>query len=141
MSGSTFVRSAGSIALSAALLLPVNAQASDTALGLTLSPWMGPELPGSIAETIKYRLELRATPGKTVVLSASHLPKAWIAAFCTDNVCAPFRVATLMPRSGTKIIEFQLIPDGPAIGEAASVRVEAREGRATVAATAVVESR
>ncbi|MFN2460083.1 MAG: redoxin family protein [Candidatus Velthaea sp.] len=95
---------------------------------VSLAPWTGPDLPGSIASTVKYRLVVGAPPGRTVTLAAAGLPKGWIASFCTDRVCAPFRLATLMPPSGVKVIEFQVVPDGPSRPVHLTIRVDARAG-------------
>jgi peroxiredoxin/tetratricopeptide (TPR) repeat protein len=81
---------------------------------LSLAPWTGPDLPGSIASTYKYRLVVAGTPGKTVALSATGLPKNWIASFCSDRLCAPFRTTVALPASGVKVVEFQVIPQSAA---------------------------
>jgi peroxiredoxin/tetratricopeptide (TPR) repeat protein len=103
---------------------------------LSLAPWTGPDLPGSVASTYKYRLVVAGVPGKTVALAASGLPKRWIASFCSDRQCAPFRTTVALPPSGVKVIEFQVIPQAAAAsaptvrvagdGAAASVKVAAR---------------
>ncbi len=77
---------------------------------LSLAPWTGPDLPGSVTSTYKYRLVVAGTPGKTVALEASGLPKRWVASFCSDRECAPFRTTVALPASGVKVIEFQVIP-------------------------------
>ncbi|MBV8579468.1 MAG: redoxin domain-containing protein [Candidatus Eremiobacteraeota bacterium] len=101
---------------------------------LSLAPWTGPDLPGSVASTYKYRLVVAGTPGKTVALSANGLPKRWVASFCSDRQCAPFRTTVALPASGVKVIEFQVIPQSVAApptvrvegdGASASVRVAA----------------
>jgi len=103
---------------------------------LSLAPWTGPDLPGSVTSTYKYRLVVAGTPGKTVALEASGLPKRWVASFCSDRQCAPFRTTVALPSSGVKVIEFQVIPQAAAQaaptvrvngdGASASVRVAAR---------------
>jgi hypothetical protein len=80
------------------------------AAAVTLAPWTGPELPGSIPNTIKYRLIVAGNAGKTIALRASDVPKGWVASFCSDRVCAPFRVEVAIPENGVKIVEFQLVP-------------------------------
>jgi peroxiredoxin len=77
---------------------------------LSVAPWTGPELPGSIADTIKYRVIVAGSAGKTVALKASEVPKGWVASFCSDKVCAPFHVSVEIPEGGVKIVEFQLVP-------------------------------
>jgi thiol-disulfide isomerase/thioredoxin len=107
----------------------------DGKTALSLAPWTGPDLPGSVTSTYKYRLVVAGTPGKTVALAASGLPKRWVASFCSDRQCAPFRTTVALPASGVKVIEFQVIPQSAAAaptvrvdgdGASASVRVSAR---------------
>lgn len=77
---------------------------------VSLVPWTGADLPGSIPNTAKYRLVVTGTAGRTIALHTSDVPKGWVASFCTDRVCAPFRTTVVVPNSGVKIIEFQLVP-------------------------------
>jgi thiol-disulfide isomerase/thioredoxin len=90
---------------------------------LSLAPWTGPDLPGSVTSTYKYRLVVAGSPGKTVALSASGLPKRWVASFCSDRVCAPFRTTVALPESGVKVIEFQVIPQ-TAVPGSRTIRVD-----------------
>jgi peroxiredoxin len=101
---------------------------------LSLAPWTGAELPGSVPNTIKYRLVVAGAAGKSVALHAADVPKGWVASFCTDRVCAPFKVSVAIPASGVKIIEFQLVPP---VANAApgKVRVIGTDGAATSSAT------
>lgn len=98
---------------------------------LSLAPWTGPDLPGSVASTYKYRLVVAGTPGKSVALAASGLPKRWIASFCSDRECAPFRTTVELPASGVKVIEFQVIPESAA-SAAPTVRVDGDGASASV---------
>jgi hypothetical protein len=101
---------------------------------LSLAPWTGADLPGSVPNTIKYRLVVAGAAGKNVALQANGVPKGWVASFCTDRVCAPFKVSVAIPPSGVKIIEFQLVP--PEAGAKPSkVRVTGTDGGATTSAT------
>jgi hypothetical protein len=78
---------------------------------VSLAPWTGADLPGSLPGTIKYRLAVSGAPNANVDLATKGLPKGWVASFCTDRLCAPFKVSVVLPVSGVKVIEFQLIPD------------------------------
>ncbi len=89
---------------------------------LSLAPWTGPDLPGSVASTYKYRLVVAGTPGKSVALAASGLPARWIASFCSDRQCAPFRTTVAIPESGVKVVEFQLVPQSK-LAAPATIRV------------------
>jgi peroxiredoxin/tetratricopeptide (TPR) repeat protein len=89
---------------------------------LSIAPWTGAELPGSIPDTIKYRVIVVGGAGKTIALKASDVPKGWVASFCSDKVCAPFHVSVEIPDSGVKIVEFQLVPPA-ATSQAPKVRI------------------
>jgi peroxiredoxin len=99
---------------------------------LSLAPWTGPDLPGSIASTIKYRLVVTGAPGARVELASQGLPARWIGSFCTDRVCAPFRVSVLVPAAGVKVIEFQVVATSAHNGPV-NVRIDARSGGRPVA--------
>ncbi|HEV3086854.1 MAG TPA: redoxin domain-containing protein [Candidatus Elarobacter sp.] len=99
---------------------------------LSLAPWTGADLPGSIASTIKYRLVVTGAPGMRLALSASGLPKRWIGSFCTDRVCAPFRTSVVVPAGGVKVVEFQVVPTAAHKGSA-NVRIDAASGGRPVA--------
>jgi len=104
---------------------------SDGKTAISLAPWTGPDLPGSVASTYKYRLVVAGTPGKIVALAASGLPKRWIASFCSDRQCAPFRTSLALPASGVKVIEFQVIPQSASPGEP-TIRVDGDGASASV---------
>jgi tetratricopeptide (TPR) repeat protein len=101
---------------------------------VSLAPWTGPELPGSIPNTIKYRLVVAGNAGKHVDLAAKGVAKGWIASFCSDRVCSPFKVSVAIPQSGVKIIEFQLVPPD-AGARTGKVRVVGTDGSHTSVAT------
>ena len=82
---------------------------SGTPVG-SIAPWSGPDLPGSVASTIKYRLIVAARANTPVTLRATGLRPDWVASFCTDGLCSPQTVAFAAPASGVKTYEFQLIP-------------------------------
>jgi peroxiredoxin/predicted negative regulator of RcsB-dependent stress response len=99
---------------------------------LSLAPWTGADLPGSIASTFKYRLVVTGAPGAKLTLAASGLPQHWIGSFCTDRVCAPFRTSVVMPVDGVKIVEFQVVPTTEHKGPV-NARIDATSGGRTVA--------
>jgi peroxiredoxin len=99
---------------------------------LSLAPWTGPDLPGSVTSTIKYRLVLTGVPGALVELASKGLPQHWIGSFCTDRVCAPFRTSVRVPAAGVKVIEFQVVPTSAHNG-AVNVRIDARSGGRRIA--------
>jgi peroxiredoxin/tetratricopeptide (TPR) repeat protein len=109
----------------AQVALDLSGPASATRVSLT--PWTGTDLPGSIPNTVKYRLVVAGAAGKNVDLHTAGVPKGWVASFCTDRVCAPFKVSVALPPSGVKVIEFQLVPpDGKA--QTPKVRVIGTDG-------------
>ena len=95
----------------------------------------GAELPGSIPNTIKYRLIVAGASGKNVALRAAGVPKGWVASFCSDRVCAPFRVSVAIPESGVKVIEFQLVPPTAKAAPGKKVRVIESDGTHSSIAT------
>jgi peroxiredoxin len=86
---------------------------TDAPLTVAAAPWTGADLPGSIASTVKYRIAVTAAPGTSVLLRAVGLPKTWVGSWCTDRVCQPTRTRVVVPASGVKIVEFQVVPDDP----------------------------
>ena len=113
------------------------AVAPGSAPALSLAPWTGPDLPGSVASTYKYRLVVTGAPGTRVGLAAAGLPQRWIGSFCTDRVCAPFRTAVVLPAAGVKVVEFQVVP-ATAAARAVNVSIAATAGGRTVARTSTL---
>ncbi len=58
-----------------------------------MAPWSGPDLPGSVASTLKYRLIVAAAGDATVSLHAAGLAHDWVASFCADGLCSPQQVS------------------------------------------------
>ena len=77
---------------------------------LSIAPWSGPDLPGSVASTLKYRLIVVAPANAGVTLRATGLRPDWIASFCTDGLCSPQTVTFATPATGIKTYELQLVP-------------------------------
>jgi len=77
---------------------------------VSVMPWTGPDLPGSLASTLKYRLIVAAPPDASVTLHARGLRPQWVASFCADGLCSPQTVSFASPASGVKTFEFQLVP-------------------------------
>jgi cytochrome c biogenesis protein CcmG/thiol:disulfide interchange protein DsbE len=77
---------------------------------ISVVPWTGPDLPGSLASTLKYRLIVAAPADTAVTLQARGLRPHWVASFCADGLCSPRTVSFRSPASGVKTFEFQLIP-------------------------------
>jgi thiol-disulfide isomerase/thioredoxin/tetratricopeptide (TPR) repeat protein len=119
-------------------LIALGLSGTGSAATVTMAPWTGPDLPGSIASTYKYRVALSGPPGQAVKLHASGLPKDWVASFCTNRVCAPFTVESTIPASGVLVIEFQVIPDVPGSKAHPTVRIDATAGGEKSATSAVV---
>ena len=104
------------------------------ALLIALGPWSGPDLPTGAPDTIKYRLTVSGDAGREVKLRSGPLPVHWIASFCTERVCAPFKTTITLPASGTYVIEFQLIPPDGSLKRTVAARVYADDGLRHVSA-------
>jgi thiol-disulfide isomerase/thioredoxin/Tfp pilus assembly protein PilF len=97
---------------------------------VSIAPWTGPDLPGSLASTLKYRLIVAAPADSKVMLRAIKLRPAWVASFCADGLCSPRTVTFTVPDSGVKTYEFQLVPPGS--GEAPGAVAVLLDGGAAV---------
>lgn len=116
------------------------AREKKSATAISLAPWTGPDLPNSSPDTAKYRLVVTGPAGKSVTLRAADLPKGWIASFCLDRICAPLRVTMTLPKSGVKVIEFQVVPpDAKLLARVPSVRVIATVGSSTSTARTLAQ--
>jgi hypothetical protein len=80
---------------------------------VSVMPWTGPDLPGSLASTLKYRLIVASAHDAPVTLRAAGLKSGWVASFCADGLCSPQTVSYRTPPSGVKTYEFQLVPPAP----------------------------
>jgi hypothetical protein len=76
---------------------------------LALGPWTGPSLPTATPAAARYKITLLGPADKSVALRADGLPKGWIASFCTNKACAPFRYTMQLDNQGKGVIEFQAI--------------------------------
>jgi tetratricopeptide (TPR) repeat protein len=103
-----------------------------SALGLAYRParYRGPDLPGSVASTLKYRLIVAAPADAKVTLRAAGLRPNWVASFCADGLCSPQTVTFSAPGSGVKTYEFQLVP--PEAGARAGAVAVSVDGGASV---------
>jgi hypothetical protein len=77
------------------------------AIGIT--PWSGGDLPTATQAAAKYRLTLSGAPGATIHLNTSGVAQGWIAAFCDTRVCSPTKVSEVIPKSGSVVVQFELI--------------------------------
>ena len=107
---------------------------------LSIVPWTGPDLPGSVASTLKYRLIVANAPDVKIDLDTLGLQPGWIASFCADGLCSPNRVSIALPQSGIKTYEFQLIPPG-ARARPGAVRIRSSDGIVAVVPPAPARSR
>jgi hypothetical protein len=74
-----------------------------------LTPWTGNDLPTATQAAAKYRLTISGKPGSTVHLNTSDVATGWIAAFCDTKVCSPTQLTTVIPKSGSVVVQFELI--------------------------------
>jgi peroxiredoxin len=96
-----------------------------------IEPWSGAPLPGSTANTIKYRLVVAAEPNTNVQLRAMHYASGWIPSFCNDNLCSPISRLVTVPSSGALMLEFQMVPNDPNAPRVSPVTVVASGGGTT----------
>ncbi|MBV9149313.1 MAG: redoxin domain-containing protein [Candidatus Eremiobacteraeota bacterium] len=108
--------------------------------GVSLAPWTGADLPGSLASTIKYRLVVSGKADSTVRLRATNIAKGWIASFCSDRLCSPMQLALRLPQSGVKIVEFQLIHNEKRAPKHTKFRVQANGVGGSAASAVMVAS-
>ncbi|HEY9180074.1 MAG TPA: hypothetical protein VIO32_05105 [Candidatus Baltobacteraceae bacterium] len=76
---------------------------------LALAPWRGPSLPTTDPAAAKYKLTVRGPSEALLHLRADGLPRGWVASFCTQNLCSPFRYDMHLNERGTGVIEFQAV--------------------------------
>lgn len=100
------------------------------ALVLALGPFAGAEPAGTRPDAPKFSVTVSGKSGQTVRLRAVGVPSGYIASFCTNRVCAPFRVVFALPRSGRESIELQLIENVPGARKPRMVTVAADGARA-----------
>ena len=112
-------------------LIAVRMARGDRKTALSVAPWTGPDLPGSVSSTLKYRLIIASAPNARVNLEALHLRRGWIASFCADGLCSPNHVELTLPPSGVKTYEFQLVPPG-ATRDPGNVTIRSSDGTAAV---------
>lgn len=117
---------------SPAIAAPSHGSRAKPGLSLALVPWTGPQAPGNVPETLKYRLAVVGNAGESVELRAVDVPKGWIATFCTEHVCTPNRTRITLPSSRMAVIEFALVPsDGSSAVPKVRVIGNGGEGAAT----------
>jgi len=74
-----------------------------------ISPWNGADLPTATMNAAKYRLTISGKPGASVHLNVTEVAQGWIAAFCDQRVCSPMRSTQVIPKSGSVVVQFELI--------------------------------
>ena len=78
----------------------------------SLAPWSGPDLPGSLASTLKYRLIVASAGDAAVTLHAAGLARDWVASFCADGLCSPQQVSFHAPPSGVNSLRRRSLGSG-----------------------------
>ncbi len=99
------------------------------ALSLALAPFAGPLQKGSVPGAARFGVEVSGRAGQAVLLRAVGIPPGYLASFCTPRVCALFRVALILPKSGRESIELQLIENVPGARKPKVVTVTANGAR------------
>jgi hypothetical protein len=101
---------------------------------LALAPFSGRSIPGSVPGSTKFVLHVHGSPGATVRLRAVRVPKGYVASFCTDRVCSPFRVSLALPNSGRELIEVQLIENVADSAKPQVLEIAADDGHTAIIA-------
>jgi len=92
---------------------------------LAIAPWTGKSLPTATTAAAKYRLLVTGEPNATIHLQAQGVANGWIAAFCTDTVCAPMSVSATLPSSGRAVYQFELIRESDDAARASGATITA----------------
>ncbi|HYL26279.1 MAG TPA: hypothetical protein VEW74_00525 [Candidatus Nitrosotalea sp.] len=79
------------------------------ALHLSVQPWTGSDFQTTSSGAAKYRLEIAGKPNGSIHLQAQNVARGWLAAFCTPKLCSPGRIEMQLPKSGTAVVQFELI--------------------------------
>jgi hypothetical protein len=108
--------------------------AAAQATKLAIAPWTGKSPPTATSAAAKYRLLVSGEPNATVQLQASGVASGWIAAFCTDTVCAPMRVSATLPASGQAVYQFELIRESDDATPSSGATITAGDATLTVPA-------
>jgi hypothetical protein len=78
-------------------------------LQLTIQPWTGSDFQTTSSGAAKYKLQVSGKPDATVHLQANRVAPGWLAAFCTPRLCSPQRIEMHLPKSGSAVVQFELI--------------------------------
>jgi hypothetical protein len=102
------------------------------AVTLALTPWHGPSLATAAPNAAKYKLTVHGAANQPVQLRADGLPQGWVASFCTQTLCSPFRYTMTLNADGSGWIEFQAIRTGDSAPEHVSVTIATRAAKPVV---------
>jgi hypothetical protein len=95
---------------------------------LEVQPWTGKDLVTTTTTAAKFRLIVTGKPGARLRLQATGVADGWLGAFCTPTVCSPERVDTSLPRSGTAVLQFELIREGDNAPARSGARITCDDG-------------
>jgi hypothetical protein len=76
---------------------------------LSIQPWTGSDFQTTSSGAAKYRLEINGKANASIQLHAVGVAHGWLAAFCTTKLCSPQRIEMQLPKSGSAVIQFELI--------------------------------
>ena len=99
---------------------------------LLLTPWSGTDLSTATQAAAKFRLTVSGRPGQVVHLRTSHVARGWIAAFCDEKVCSPMQVSEAIPKSGSAVVQFELIRETEDAPHSSGATIIADDGRTVV---------
>lgn len=104
-------------------------KSSNGRVALAITPWVGPPLPGSSPNTVKFRLTISGKPGSSVALSTSGYAKGWLPSFCGDGLCSPISRTVALPSNGVKVLEFQMVPNAASAPRRSAVTIIGNDGK------------
>jgi hypothetical protein len=102
-----------------------------------ISPWNGADLPTATQAAAKYRLTVAGRPGQRVQLAAMHVASGWIAAFCDNRICSPTRMTATIPKSGSVVMQFELIRETEDAPHRSGAVIASSDGSRVVVPSAV----
>lgn len=99
---------------------------------LTLTPWKGTDLPTATLAAAKYRLTIAGQPGQVVHLHTAGVADGWIAAFCDMKVCSPSQLTETIPKSGSVVVQFELIRETEDAPHSSGAIIRSDDGRTII---------
>jgi hypothetical protein len=101
---------------------------AQAATQLSIQPWTGNDFQTTTTTAAKYRLEVDGKANATVRLRALDVAHGWLAAFCTPKFCSPQQLDVQIPRSGSAVVQFELIRESLAAPKHSGATISVSDG-------------